>query len=128
MAAAGAPAPIAAPLQAPRAAAELTGQALPPPSEGKTSQAIPRPVYHPAAQHQYEGSKGGTRNAATAFTKAAHLAAASPLRPPPPPPPCPRLGGSHGGPTASTHFRTVIRLSIHREQRRVLRHACVFVS
>ena len=38
--------------------------------------APPRPVYDPTAQHQYEGSVGGTRNTATAFAKAA---------PPPPP-------------------------------------------
>ena len=65
--------------------------------------APPRPVYDPAAQHQYEGSRGGTRNAATAFAKAAVPAAADP--PPPPPPPTCRggpyglhtLSDSHGG-------------------------------
>ena len=62
----------------------------------------PRPVYDPAAQHQYEGSGGGTWNTATAFAEAAVPAAAAP------PAPADVMADPVEAPTASTHFRTAM--------------------
>ena len=60
-----------------------------------------RPVYDPAAQHQYEESGGGTPNTTTAFAKAEVPAAA----PPPPSALAEVMGDPVEDPTASTHFR-----------------------
>ena len=64
-----------------------------------------RPVYDPAAQHQYDESGGGTPNTTTEFAKAEVPAAA-----PPPPPSALAEVMAHPveDPTASTHFRTLM--------------------
>ena len=61
--------------------------------------APPRPVYDPAADHQYKGSRGGTHNTATAFAKAAARAATAPAAI------ADVMADPMEPPMASTHFR-----------------------